>query len=125
MEYCEAHQILPFCLPPHSTHLLQPLDVGMFGPLQHYYSTAVDNAIRRGIHGIHKGNFLPLYLEARQETYNQHNIQIAFSSCGIIPLNTRIILNKLPQQAKPPHSPNVLDILGESGTSKNSGDIAR
>jgi len=51
MEYCEAHQILPYYLPPHSTHLLQPLDVGLFGPLQYYYSSAVDKVIHRGIHG--------------------------------------------------------------------------
>ena len=69
MEYCETNQILPFCLPFHSMHLLQPLDVGVFGPLQHYYSSAVDNAIRWGVHGIHKGNFLPLYLEVRRPTY--------------------------------------------------------
>jgi len=126
MEYCVAHQILPYCLPPHSTHPLQPLDVGLFGPLQHYYSSAVDKAIRHGIHGIYKGNFLPLYLEARQQTYYKDNIQGAFKSCGmILPLNARIILNKLPQQVKSPHGPNVSDILGEPATPKNSGDITR
>jgi len=125
MEYCEAHQILPYCLPPHSTHLLQPLDVGLFGPLEHYYSSAVDKAIHRGIHGIYKGNFLPLYLEARQQTYYKNNIQGAFNSCGILPLNARIVLNKLPQQVKSPHGPNVLDILGEPATPKNSSNITR
>jgi DDE superfamily endonuclease len=28
IEYCEQHHIIPLCLPPHSTHVLQPLDVG-------------------------------------------------------------------------------------------------
>jgi hypothetical protein len=39
LEFCEydlVHNIALFCLPPHSTHMLQPLDVGLFGPLQHY-----------------------------------------------------------------------------------------
>lgn len=26
------HNIIIFCLPPHTTHMLQPLDVGVFGP---------------------------------------------------------------------------------------------
>jgi len=29
-----THNIILFCLPPHTTHKLQPLDVGVFGPLQ-------------------------------------------------------------------------------------------
>jgi len=33
LEYCEEHNIVPFCLPPHSTHLLQPLDIGCFQAL--------------------------------------------------------------------------------------------
>ena len=28
VQYCESNQIIPLCLPPHSTHILQPLDVG-------------------------------------------------------------------------------------------------
>jgi len=32
-EFCKAHDIVLFCLPPHSTHLLQPLGVGLFAPL--------------------------------------------------------------------------------------------
>lgn len=30
----ELHNIELFCLPPHTTHRTQPLDVGIFGPLQ-------------------------------------------------------------------------------------------
>src|SRR5580704_14902780 len=28
IEYCEQQYIIPLCLPPQSTHTLQPLDVG-------------------------------------------------------------------------------------------------
>ena len=30
MEYCGANQIALYCLPPHATHILQLLDVGLF-----------------------------------------------------------------------------------------------
>jgi len=33
-EFCDTHNIICFCLPADSTHLLPPLDVGLFGPLQ-------------------------------------------------------------------------------------------
>ena len=31
--YCEVNKIVPLCLPPHSSHLTQPLDISCFGPL--------------------------------------------------------------------------------------------
>ena len=30
LDFCDDHHIIPFCLPPHTTHLLQPLDVVVF-----------------------------------------------------------------------------------------------
>jgi hypothetical protein len=32
VQYCEDNKIVLFCLPSHSTHILQPLDIGVFGP---------------------------------------------------------------------------------------------
>lgn len=60
-------------------HLLQPLDVGSFGPLQKAYGTAVDDAVPFGEAGIPKGNFLPLYIKARAR-YTKPNIQNAFTA---------------------------------------------
>ncbi|RPB06567.1 DDE-domain-containing protein [Morchella conica CCBAS932] len=59
-DYCLSHKIVPFCLPPHSTHLLQPLDVGLFGPLQRHYSNTLDEAMESsdGDTEINKGTFL-------------------------------------------------------------------
>jgi hypothetical protein len=41
IEYCEEHNIIPLCLPPHSTHILQPLDVGIFSPLAKAYKSRI------------------------------------------------------------------------------------
>jgi predicted HTH domain antitoxin len=35
--YCKSHNIITLCMPPHSSHLLQPLDVGCFAPLKVAY----------------------------------------------------------------------------------------
>ncbi|RPA96297.1 hypothetical protein L873DRAFT_1925421 [Choiromyces venosus 120613-1] len=35
LEFCVSHNIIPYCLPPHTTHRLQPLDVSVFGPYKH------------------------------------------------------------------------------------------
>jgi hypothetical protein len=36
-ELCAAHNIRFLFLPENSTHLLQPLDVGVFGPMKRYW----------------------------------------------------------------------------------------
>ena len=59
ISFCEEHRIELFCIPPHTTYILQPLDVGLFSPLQHYYSKGVENFMRVGQESVHKGTFLP------------------------------------------------------------------
>ena len=44
--YSQQKKIALFVLPPHSTHITQPLDVGCFQPFKHYHFEAVDNAVR-------------------------------------------------------------------------------
>jgi hypothetical protein len=58
IQYCRDNGIIPFGLPPHSTHLLQPLNVVCFQPYKHYQALAVDYLIRDGIADISKVEFL-------------------------------------------------------------------
>ena len=44
IKYHENH-IVPFEFPSHITHILQPLDVGVFRPWKHYHSKAINNAL--------------------------------------------------------------------------------
>ena len=41
LEVCEERDIHVFVFPSHLTHLLQPLDVGVFQPYKHWYKAAV------------------------------------------------------------------------------------
>ena len=42
------NKIVLFRLPPHSTRLTQPLDVGVFQPFKHYHTDAIDKACSVG-----------------------------------------------------------------------------
>ena len=64
-EYVLEVNIVLFCYPAHTTHLLQPRDVGLFGPLQHYYGKAVDTFMRETRCGILQGTFWQFYIAAR------------------------------------------------------------
>lgn len=35
--FCKVNNIITLCMPPHSSHFLQPLDVERFGPLKQSY----------------------------------------------------------------------------------------
>ena len=72
INFCEPQNIVLFCLTPYSIHLLQPLDFGLFGPLQHYYEIGVEKYFcdRGGDVGFAPQHFLPIYLEARRKAYS-------------------------------------------------------
>ena len=113
IQYCIDTGIHLICLPAHSSHLLQPLDVCLFSPYQHFYALAVDNHIRSGQsqEGIRKAVFIPFLTEARTKTMTSHSIQQAFTATGIWPLNPRRVLGKL--------APPAIKQLTAIGVSRN------
>jgi hypothetical protein len=66
IQYCQEHNIVPLCLPPHSTHYLQPLDVGIFGPLAQAYRGLVSRSSIFGAQRINNYDFLLYYMDARK-----------------------------------------------------------
>ncbi|KAL9567396.1 hypothetical protein ACKAV7_008471 [Fusarium commune] len=62
--YCKEKNIIPLYMPPHSSHLLQPLDVGCFGPLKRAYGREIEHLIRRSITHITKTQFFPAFYAA-------------------------------------------------------------
>jgi hypothetical protein len=107
-DFCKAHDIVLFCLPAHTTHLLQPLDVGLFSPLQQYYGKFVDDYYLATNVGISHAQFLPIYKKARAAAYTRENIESSFRETGIVPFNPRLLLDgpnlrraKAPAPAEP------------------------
>src|SRR5438876_7493949 len=81
-QYCMEHSIIVLCMPPHSSHLLQPLDVACFSVLKRSYGGLVERLIGRGVNHIDKQDFLSLYQEARMKALHQKNICSAFAATG-------------------------------------------
>jgi hypothetical protein len=40
-DLCEQNRIITLCMPPHASHILQPLDVGCFAPLKQAYKKEI------------------------------------------------------------------------------------
>jgi hypothetical protein len=47
LDYADRNRIIVLILPPHSTHRLQPLDVGLFSPLARAYTTELDTFMHK------------------------------------------------------------------------------
>ena len=95
IEFCLTVNIIAYCLPPHSTHLLQPFDVSLFSPLQKAYGKQMNYLVQFGNVIINKGNFLPILVAARKATYTPKNIFGTWCSAGVIPHNPQHVLDKL------------------------------
>ncbi|KAK0622145.1 hypothetical protein DIS24_g11354 [Lasiodiplodia hormozganensis] len=56
--YCQEHDIITLCMPPHSSHYLRPLDVSCFGPLKQAYGRQIEDLMRTHINHVSKLEFL-------------------------------------------------------------------
>lgn len=91
VEFCLDNKIIPFCLPAHTSHVLQPLDVGVFSAMKTYYRQEVSK-----LHiAVTKNKFPNLFAAARKKAFTLNNIQSGFRATGISPYNPSIILNTL------------------------------
>jgi len=92
-------------MPAHSSHLLQPLDVGCFAVLKRLYGQQVQNLMRNGVSHIDKSDFLEAYHNARTETMSQSNIAVSFAATGVLPYDPERVLAKLNTQLRTPTPP--------------------
>ena len=89
-------------MPPHSSHLLQPLDVGCFGPLKQAYGRQVKDLMRTHINHISKLEFLYAFREAFFASITERNIQGGFAGAGLVPYDPERVLSKLDIKLRTP-----------------------
>ncbi|KAI1685721.1 DDE superfamily endonuclease [Pyrenophora tritici-repentis] len=107
-ELCKEKNIHMLCMPPHSSHLLQPLDVGCFSPLKRAYSREVESLMRNHINHITKLEFLPAFKIAFNRAFTPANICSAFRGAGLVPLQPEAVLSKVDAQLRTPTPPAAL-----------------
>ena len=104
--YCQQNNIITLCMPPHSSHLLQPLDVGCFGPLKKAYGRQIEDLMRMHINHISKLEFLCAFREAFFASMTEKNIQGGFLGAGLIPYDPERVLSKLDIRLRTPTPPS-------------------
>jgi hypothetical protein len=95
--FCQEHKIILLCLPTHSTHILQPCDVGAFLPLADAYRRILTEKTRWGAsYSIDKLMFLEILCQARAESLHEHNIRGAWEKTGLFPFDPEVVIGSLP-----------------------------
>ena len=101
--HCIQNDIVLFLLPPHSSHLMQPLDVGVFGPLKTAISAQLARLLSTGIPQLQKIEWLENYVPAWARALTTQNIEGGWRGAGIFPTNRMKVLRNLPRApATPP-----------------------
>ncbi|KAL1954182.1 hypothetical protein VTO42DRAFT_1538 [Malbranchea cinnamomea] len=91
---CKENNVHTVFLPPHSSHVLQPLDLSVFGPLKDYYrSRLADIASLDDGAPVKKRHFLQIYNQARTDTLTPRVIRGGWKAAGLAPWNPATGLN--------------------------------
>lgn len=86
-EWAKARNIAILVLPAHCSHILQPLDVGCFGPLSRILNNSCHKYIREHREPINRYNICKLASDAYVKALSPNNLKISFVKTGIYPLN--------------------------------------
>jgi len=92
---CYENHIVPFVFPSHLTHVLQPLDVGVFRPWKHYHNKVIHN----GLHSLDMeytiSSFFRDLSSIREQTFQSHTIKNSFKDAGMFPVAYKVALKKM------------------------------
>ena len=122
-ELCKENNIFTLCMPPHSSHLLQPLDVGCFSPLKRAYGRQVEGLIRSHINHITKLEFLPAFRAAYDKSITKNNIYASFQAASLVPHNPEVVISKLNIRLRTPPPITLHNTLWESRTPSNAYEL--
>ena len=81
-QFCKENKIITLCLPAHSSHLTQPLDVGCFSVLKRAYGRELEAFIKAHINHITKTEFFIAFKAAHFNTITPENIKAGFRGAG-------------------------------------------
>lgn len=89
-EAADRAKIHLFCIPPHTSHRLQPLDVGVFGHLQRAWQKRCLRVLEETGESITRRNVVKEYMAARTDSITEELVVSAWRKSGIRPLDPQV-----------------------------------
>ena len=82
------HDCIVLCLPPHTTHEAQPLDVGVFAPLKVHWTKVCHEFYQKNPDSVvTKFNFCRIFSKAWCNVVTPGNVMSGFQRAGVFPFN--------------------------------------
>jgi hypothetical protein len=119
-QYCKENKIITLCMPPHSSHILQTLNVGCFAPLKVGYGRQAENLMRSQINHITKLEFLPCFKAAFNALITTNNSLGGFRGAGLAPFDPEAVISKFDVRLRTPSLPPVCNAPWQSQTPSNT-----
>ncbi|XP_058630156.1 transcription factor 19-like [Onychostoma macrolepis] len=115
--FCRENKVEILCLPAHTTHILQPLDIAVFNPLKTAFSTMASRmGLVRGDIVVGKKQFSALLKHVYPTAVTAQNVKAGFRKAGIVPLSraavdttqvVRVLLSADGSDATPTATPSI------------------
>ena len=86
-DFCRDNGIILYCFPAHSSHILQPLDISVFGPLKKEWNKQIELFKRDFNMALTKTNFFKVFDHAWKASTKAENAIAGFRSAGLLPFN--------------------------------------
>ena len=102
--FCMRNAIDVLVLPPHSSHITQPLDVGVFGPLKREVGRRTDglSVIQPG--RIARVKWAAQLVTSRLKAMTKSNIMAGWRGAGLVPINPQRLISPR-HRPTPPSTP--------------------
>ena len=91
-EFCRNNDIILYCLPAHASHILQPLDVSVYGPLKLFWNKALNNFKLKYNLAMNKSHFFTVFTESWETATNRpESVVSGFRKSGLFPFNPHAV----------------------------------
>jgi hypothetical protein len=95
ISFCMQNAIDLLIMPPHCSHVLQPLDVSVFAPLKRALGKETDKVARLDSNRIARVQWTEMYMRAHRTAFSMSNICSGWRAAGLYPLYPDVVLDKV------------------------------
>lgn len=110
-DYALAFDIRIVPLPPHGTHLMQPLDLCAFSPLKASHQKILQAYVRDGHLNFNRVDFIREITGIYEKGLSTHNLMSGFERAGLYPIDRDVILGQLKRKQRRDPKPAIPSLM--------------
>jgi hypothetical protein len=111
IDLCKEKDIMFVCLPPNATHLMQPLDVGLFAPMKQAWRKQLTEAsnLDPSTKHLSKKEFPSMLRDLIDVLHPREIMPNAFARCGLFPVDATKVTSRIPSIMQTEHIAQHVD----------------